>query len=315
MTGDFVLKPADIALPRGAFAGGGRDVLWYGNQPICAFTRGKYRPCLHPVWTPAGHVVTAEQPADHPHHRGIWCASDHVGLLMEGPDGIERYDYCFYVDDIFQGRAPGRIEQTGLHIAEQSQNMAVIEQELAWIGPPEWGAVSGRHVLCERRWTAITRTDEALILDISCEVSPAGDVAVTLGPTRHAWFNARVADSIAIDPASAPSSETGARGADNIASRDTARVDYSGTVGGKAQAGVTVIPTQAKGSAWFVADWGVITVGNLRDRAQEIEPGSHVRFSCRIVAHDGPTPKATAWDGITFVAPEDILNRKTGDHA
>ncbi len=313
MRARFALTPVDIPLPRGAFAGGGRDILRHGNTPLCAFTRGKLRPCLHPVWTPAGHVVTAEQPADHPHHRGIWCASDHVGLLMQGPDGIERYDYGFYVDEVFQGRAPGHIRQSDINLVAESDDCALVAQSLEWIGPTEWGASGGRHVLAEQRWTAVSLTKTALILDITSEVSPASDIPVVLGPTRHAWFNARLADGIALSLTAVPRDDQGRRGAAMIPARDTAWVDYSGPVGG-GEAGITVMPIDPEDSAWFVADWGVITVGHIRDQAQTLQPGERARFSCRIVAHDGAMPDPNTLAKVAFVTPEDNALTENGDH-
>lgn len=313
MSARFTLSPLDIPLPGGAFVGGGRDVLRHGDTRLCAFTRGSFRPCLHPVWTPAGQVVTAEQPADHPHHRGIWCASDHVGLLMQGPDGIERYEYCFYVDDVFQGRAPGQIRQTGLDLVAQSDRSALVAQRLDWVGPAEWGARDGRKVLRERRWTAVTRMDRVLILDITSEVTPGVDIAVAIGPTRHAWFNARLADGITIDPDTTPVNDQGRRGADAIPARGSEWVDYSGSVGGGAQAGITVRPANPQGSAWFVADWGVITVGHVRDQAVTLRPGDTTRFCCRFVAHDGATPGIHSLDKQPFVAPEDMAFTQEGD--
>lgn len=306
MSARFTLSPLDIPLPRGAFVGGGRDVLRFGDRPLCAFTRGRFRPSLHPVWTPAGHVVTAEQPADHPHHRGIWCASDHVGLMMQGPDGIERHDYGFYVDEVFQGRAPGHIRQGRLDLVAQSDHSALVEQQLDWIGPAEWGAPEGRHVLHERRWTAVTCVQGALILDITSDVAPTSDIAVSIGPTRHAWFNARLADGIAIDPGSTPVNDQGQRGASAIPARDTTWVDYSGPVGNGADAGITVRPVEPRDCAWFVADWGVITVGHVRDRAISLLPGSHARFCCRMVAHDGGVVDAGSFAELPFVEPQHL---------
>jgi len=308
MTARFSLAPMDIPLPRGAFTGGGRDILRYGDSPVCAFTRGSFRPCLHPIWTPAGFVVTAEQPADHPHHRGIWCASDHVGLLMQGPDGVERYEYSFYVDDVFQGRAPGRIVQTGLALVAQHGQRALVEQRLDWIGPSEWGAPDGRHVLSERRWTGVTRTDAALILDITCQLTPCSDTLIAIGPTRHAWFNARLADSIAIDTTTAPTDDQARMGAEAIPTRGAAWVDYSGPVGGGFQAGITVLPQDPERCAWFVADWGVITVGQVRDRAVTLQPGETAQFSCRFIAHDRAGHDADAMTDIPFATPEVILS-------
>lgn len=303
MTDGFTLEPMDVALPRGAFTGGGRDVLRHKSRPVCAFTRATFRPGLHPVWTPKGHVVTAEQPADHPHHRGIWVASDHVALMIGGPDGTERYDYNFYVDTVFQGRAPGRIEQVSLHLAMQSDTRALIEQRLEWIGPVEWGACDGRAVLSERRWTAVSVLDDAFVLDVTSDVTSADNHFMVLGPTRHAWFNARVADAIALDPASAPIDDRGERGAAAIGPRGLAWVDYSGSVGGGDTAGITMIPDSHDANAWFVSDWGVMTVGRIREAGFEFSPGDKARFCCRYVAHDGDRPPDHALAGLAFLTP------------
>lgn len=260
-------------------------------------------------------MVTAEQPADHPHHRGIWCASDHIGLLMQGPDGIERYDYNFYVDDVFQGRAPGHIRQRDLSLVAQSDDRALVAQRLDWIGPAEWGAEGGRHVLTERRWTVVRLSETALILDITSEVAPAGDIPVTLGPTRHSWFNARLADGIALSPDSAPTDDQGRRGAVLIPTRGTEWVNFSGPVGGGGEAGLTVLPTVPKDSAWFVADWGVITVGHVRDQSITLNPGETVRFSCRVLAHDGATSDRDSMAKVPFVTPEDVALAGNGDRA
>ncbi len=304
MTAGFTLDPMDVALPAGAFPGGGRDVLRHRGTPVCAFTRGRFRPSLHPVWTPAGFVVTEEQPADHPHHRGIWCASDHVGLLMQGPDGTERYDYCFYVDEVFQGRMPGQIRQTALCIAEQSDSCAVVVQDLDWVGPAEWGAPGGRLVLRERRTTAVSLVEDGFVFDMTSDIEPGSDVAVALGPTRHAWFNARVAVSIALDDTTAPHDDQGRHGASRIPIRGPAWVDYSGPVGGGACAGLTVVPTDPQDQAWFVSDWGVLTVGCIRDHPRTLQPGEMARFACRIVAHDGAEPHMQHLSGLPFVTSE-----------
>jgi len=246
--------------------------------------------------------VTAEQPADHPHHRGIWCASDHVALLHPGPDGTERYDYAFYVDEVFQGRAPGSIRQTSLTLSEQGRTTATVIQTLDWIGPREWGAPEGRPVLTERRLTSVRLTQSAFLFEILSEITPAADMAVALGPTRHAWFNARVADSIALSSAAAPIDDQGRRGAAAIPPHGPRWVDYAGPVGGSAQAGITVLPLTPAKQSWFVSDWGVLTAGPIRDEAIEIRAGAVARFACRFIAHDGPAP-----------APQDleILNDRT----
>jgi len=47
------------------------------------FQRGGY---LHPVFTPAGRVVTDDYPANHRHHHGIWFAWTKTGFEGRSPD-------------------------------------------------------------------------------------------------------------------------------------------------------------------------------------------------------------------------------------
>src|SRR5690606_17594130 len=101
-----------------------------------------------------------------------------------------------------------------------------------------------------------------------------GDFAMKLGPTRHAYFNVRVADSMIVANGGAITDDRGRSG--TAVSGDGALwVDFSGPVGGGRIAGITVIPRPAEGREpfWFVTDWGVATVGPFRTRGLELEPG------------------------------------------
>lgn len=284
--GGFTFGPAEVALPTGAFAGGGRHLLAHGGRPVAAFTDGAFRPCLHPVWTPSGVVVTAEKPADHPHHSGIWCAADHVGLMMQGPDAIERYDYNFYVDDVFQGRAPGRLVTTGIEFRQTASASGVGTQRIEWRGPREWAAPDGRLVLTETRRTHVTLAEAAHVFDIVSTLE-AGPLAVAVGPTRHAFFNARVADSIGLDRQSLPTDDRGKTGGEAIGKSGAALVSFVGPVGHDRSAGITVMPEESGSAGWFVADWGVITVGPVRRQPLSIAAGASASLACRFVAHDG----------------------------
>ena len=289
----FAFAPAEVALPKGAFAGGGRHVLRFDGRPVVAFTGGAFRPYLHPVWTPSGAVVTAEKPADHPHHCGIWCAADHVGLLMQGPDALERYDYNFYVDHVFQGRAPGHLVTTDIGFAPEGPGSGRCTERIEWRGPREWAAPEGRPVLTEARETVVTLQEHAHVFDILCELT-AGPVGVEIGPTRHAFFNARVADSIGLDVAARPADDCGREGGDEIGRSGAGRVDFTGPVGHGETAGITVLPDPEVAADWFVADWGVITVGPMRRTPLSVPAGETVRLACRFVAHDGAFDPALA---------------------
>jgi hypothetical protein len=192
-TGDrFALAADALSLPPGASARATRAVLSLGDRAVLAFTRGPYRPCLHPVLTPAGHCVTAERPADHPHHSGVWIAADRVAWRAAGGPG-EAHTYNFYVDDVFQGRAPGTIRETGIGYEDDGR----VVQDLDWRGPREWGAPDGRVVLGERRETRVAAVADGYLIDTVSVLRAVGG-SVELGPTRHAYFNVRVADVMSL---------------------------------------------------------------------------------------------------------------------
>ena len=253
----FHLDMAELDLPRGAYAGGNRHILSFGTRPVAAFTQGQFRPCIHPVWTPAGIVVTAESPVDHPHHGGIWCAADHVAGLHDGPDGTERYDYCFYVNEVFQGRAPGSIAMTSIELRDASPVQATICQQMQWLSPREWGARDCRVVMHETRTTMVRREDQAHIFDITCKLQ-AGDNPVEIGPTRHAWFNARVSDALALSSECLPVDDRGRNGAAAIGKSDVGWVDFCGDVGNGTIAGLATSaahPTPCGTGLWPTGEW------------------------------------------------------------
>ena len=287
----FHLDTASLELPRGAYAGGTRHVLSFGGKPIAAFTQGKFRPYIHPVWTPDGIVVTAEGPVDHPHHSGIWCAADHVASLHDGPDGIERYDYCFYVNEVFQGRAPGSIRMSGIQLQAASHDQPTIRQEMQWVSPREWGVPDGRIVMLETRTTTISCVDQAYVFDITSKLR-AGESPVEIGPTRHAYFNARVCDALALSDDCLPIDDRDRRGAAAIGKHDLGWVDFCGDVGKDTIAGLATIPPPKTMRDWFVADWGVASVGPFRHDKAHVAHDATLLLQCRFIAHDGPLQEA-----------------------
>jgi hypothetical protein len=283
--GGWTFEAVDLSLPKGAFAGGGRRILRREGRPVAGFTDGRFRPFLHPLWTPSGAVVTAEAPADHPHHAGLWLGADHVNALMPATGGPETYTYNFYVNDVFQGRAPGTIAVTGEAAAGEG-SAARIVQRLEWRGPREWGAPEGRTILSETRTTVVREAAAAVVIDIVCELS-APLAPVEIGPTRHAFFNVRVADSMSLSGGGGPLCSRGHCGATAVSGDGAAWVDFSGPVGHEAMAGVALMPAPDAGSWWFVADWGVMTASPVRAAPLAVDPGAPVRLCARAVIHDG----------------------------
>jgi hypothetical protein len=284
---DFVFASDEIALPKGAWAKTHRHRLRYGGHTLLALTQGEFRSYAHPLHTPAGFAVTAESPADHPHHSGLWIAADHVHALMPAAGGaVEEYTYNFYVSETFQGRAPGRILGTAIAGRPVGAGCEIV-QDLDWRGPPEWAAPAGRLVARERRTLAISPGPDRYRIDVLSEFT-AADLAVKLGPTRHAWFNARVADSMTVTSGGALRDDRGHRDGAAISGEGARWVDATGPVGGGRVAGITVIPRpDGRAPFWLATDWGVVSVGPFRAEALHLAPGETFRSHHTVLAHDG----------------------------
>lgn len=292
--GRFTLGEQAIALPRGAIARGHRRMLHRDGQPVLGLTQGRFRPCLYPLFTPAGFAVTQESPGDHPHHNSVWIGADHVHVRMPGPGSTpETCTYNFYVDETFQGRAPGRLVETGIAAAAHGSDGIALTQQIEWRGPAEWGAPDGRVVLRETRVLVVTPVPDGVVLDIESRLA-ATAWEVELGPTRHAYFNVRAAESLLHGLAVTDDHGDAALRLPWI--EGAAWVDLCGPVGGGAVAGIAVLPA-TPAAAWFVTDWGVATVGHWRDSGARVAPGESLAQRCRFVVHDGPAPRhaLAAW--------------------
>ena len=109
MPSNFTVQYDAVDLPKGATAQARRlKVAWRG-RPIAAFSQSAHRTYVYPVFTPAGVPVTGEMPIDHPHHNSLTVGADHFNCHFQyAGDRVEDGTYNFYINDIFQGRAPGR---------------------------------------------------------------------------------------------------------------------------------------------------------------------------------------------------------------
>ena len=295
----FRFSRETLDLPPGAFAQGRRSILSHESAPVAGFTQGTYRTYLHPLFSPDGVVVTSESPADHPHHHGVWVAADHVTVDLGVPVGhSDVATYNFYVNDTFQGRAPGRIREVAIEHSEIDEQQIRIDQKLEWRGPAEWSNPAGRLVLKERRATTVTLTGEAVVADISSRLT-ALIHAVTLGPTRHALFGIRLSETLSFGGSGKLIASDGARGADGVSGGQANWIDYSGPAGHGQRAGVAVLPSPNNSWApWFATDWGTIALNPVGSTGLVIQPQESVDHAVRILAHDGlgPAALASAWE-------------------
>lgn len=293
---DFVFESDAITLPRGAWAKTHRHRLRWQGRTVLALTQGAFRSYAYPLCTPAGFCVTSETPADHPHHASLWIGSDHVHSLMPAANGsIEEYTYNFYVNETFQGRAPGCILQASVAGRALDADRFEIVQELEWRGPVEWAADPGRLIARETRTVTATVGERRHRIEVASRLT-GGDFALKLGPTRHAYFNVRVADSMIVANGGAIVDDRDRRGGAGVSGEGARWVDFSGPVGAGHVAGTTVIahPVEGREPFWFVADWGVVTIGLFRVKGLDLEPGQTFDSAYTVLVHDGPPDIAEA---------------------
>jgi hypothetical protein len=280
----FGLRREDIELPQGAWAAGERTLVCWQGKPVLGLTPGAFRPYLFPVYTPAGFAVTSESPADHPHHHSIWVGADHVNLHVPAVQRTEVYSYNFYVNDVFQGRAPGRILEVHCDGQAEGERMQVTQQ-LQWRGPREWGAPEGRHVLTETRLTRVRHLPQhhgfqlEIISSLTAPTHP-----VSIGPTRHAWFNARVCAGMSPlhgGESRCLQTSTGAT--------KPAWYACTGTVGGGHVATLAMGPwPAASANDWYVSPWGVMTANPCLENALWVGPGgTPLTLGARFLVCDG----------------------------
>jgi len=246
------------------------------------------RSYLFPVLSPAGFAVTAESPADHPHHNSVWVGADHFNAHLAAANGrTEEATYNFYIDDVFQGRAPGRVLETDIGGEINGGDRFQVRQELEWRGPNEWGAPAGRILARETRTTRWGTNGDATTIDISSMLRPT-DQAITIGPTRHAWFGVRVAESMNVNEGGRLVDADGRAGGAQVTGETAPWIDLSGSVGGDHSAGIAIFPDPRQDwDAWFASDWGTVAINPFLEEGCDVAAGEDINYAMRLLVHDG----------------------------
>jgi hypothetical protein len=294
MTDAYTFTEDTVALPTGAWAATHRRTLRRNGQPVLALSQSRHRAYVYPLFTPKGYAVTSEHPADHPHHNSFWIAADHLYCRMPVTHGkgYEDYTYNLYLNETFQGRAPGRIVETDCEAKPDGDAFRIV-QTLDWCGPIEWAAPNGRLAARETRTLRIGASGSAHVIDVESRLA-AVDWDFTLGPTRHAYFNVRIADSMIAALGGVVQDDRGRIGGEAVSGTEARWVDFSGPAGGGHTAGIAVFPDPRDHAdlSWFVADWGVVTVGPFRLNGRLVRRGEQLLARYRVLIHDGDAAAA-----------------------
>ncbi|HPA19606.1 MAG TPA: PmoA family protein [Verrucomicrobiae bacterium] len=281
-------------------ADGDRIKVSAGDRPLTAYdpavkTMEKIWPVLHPLYGPAGAMLTRAFPLDgppgdtkdHPHHQSVWTAHGDVNginfwALKEG-HGLVHQRECK------QSCAPaaGRISAA-----------------------LDWCDASGKKVLEEQRTITFWATPEtARIIDFDATFrATEGDVK--FGDTKEGGLlSVRLADSMRekqtgnAPPGKIITSE-GAIGEKDAWGKSAAWCDYSGPVG-NATAGVTLLAhpeNSVHPMHWHVRAYGLMTANPFGlsefakdktiDGSRTLKKGESWRMRFRLIAHAGGADEA-----------------------
>lgn len=265
------------------------DVTWTDEDVTVAGLwsyawAARRRPFLHPVRTPAGHVLTIDAPDDHPWHHGLWFAIKYVDE-----------------DNFWEEMEPyGVVRHTGRPDVETGDDGTVrLTGDLRWIRPDRETVAIEEH----RSLTHVPIDDVSYAIDLDTTLVPTTDVRLdrtpftTWGGYGGFTFRGRP-DLVDTRLLLADGSEHG-----RLEGTPSDWLDISGTLepdGAAAPVGIAVydhpgnrrhpVPFYASTRHETYGDGGWSNFANaafLWDEPMDVAAGEEVRFRHRAVVHDG----------------------------
>jgi hypothetical protein len=240
------------------------------------FDKSQMKPYFSPVRAADSAIVSRplENPVDHPHHKGIWCAVDEV-------NGIK-----FWAEQ-------GKIENQSVELVPAIGNPARLHLVNHWLDK------DGKPLIVERTEYKIF-ANRLIAADFQFT---AADNPVTFEDTKEGLFGIRVADSLRGNSGGRIVNAEGSQGESECWGRESKWVDYFGEVGGKTY-GVTLIdnPQNFRKSRFHVRNYGLFTLspfgqsaytnGKLPADPLVLEPGKSIRLRYGLAIHAGDTAEA-----------------------
>jgi len=238
--------------------------------------KNQAKPYFFPVRAAGGANVARklENPEDHPHHKGIWCAIDEV-------NGIKYW------------AEQGKIECAAVELVEAAGNPARLRLVNHWLDD------QGSPLLAEQVLVSIF-ANRLLIYDLSFT---ALDRPVTFGDTKEGMFGIRVADSLRGRAGGKILNAEGRQGEKECWGQESKWVDYSGQVEGRT-CGVAIfdLPENFRRSRFHVRDYGLFTLspfgqsaytnGQLPADPFTLMPEKTARLTYGLYVHDGDAETA-----------------------
>ena len=243
--------------------------------------------------------MTSENPVDHPHHNSVTVGADVFfvrlpALSPEVSELDEEATYNLYVNEVFQGRAPGRTWIVSQSAEELSDAHLRVVQGVEWQGPEEWGP--SWHEARARQGDAHHRhlpgRRAANVIDVRSQLRPT-EWDITIGPTRHAYFTVRLADTLSVARGGSVLDSEGHVGSGAVSGGNAAWVDMSWPAGHGRSAGIAVMPHPSDADLrWYVQDYGTMTLNPFLRTRGVLDRGDTLDLGIRLIVHDGDADEA-----------------------
>jgi hypothetical protein len=251
------------------------------------------KPHLHPVATPAGHVLTRVEPADHPWQRGLWFSIKFVdgdNFWEEGfdPWGVIRHD------------------------GEPDVTPTAVEGDVVWIRSDRTSVALRER----RRWTHIPIDGDAYAIDLDTTILAPEGAELDRSPFNGLWGgysgitlrgrNDWRGTTLLLDDGSL---------VERVAPQASRWCDLTGTVdtdGGPATVGLAILdhPGNLRHPALFYGsskapDYGdegwtnFLNPSLLWEGPERLAAGQELHLRYRCIVHDGPWDAGrleTAWE-------------------
>jgi len=244
----------------------------------------KRRPFLHPVRTPAGHVLTVDSPDDHPWHHGLWFAIKYVDD-----------------DNFWEEMAPYGVVR---HLArptitERTDGSITLTGDLHWTRPDRKTVA----IVEQRRLTHVPIGDDGYAIDLDTTLVPTSDVR--LDRTEFTTWGGYGGLTLRGRPDLTDTKLLLADGSvhDRLTGTPSEWLDISGTVdpdGANAPAGITLfdhpgnrrtpVPWYASTRNETYGDEGwsnFVNAAFLWDGPLHLAEGEELRVRHRTLIHDG----------------------------
>lgn len=258
------------------------DLISGGERWRYAYGARK-RPFVHPLRTPAGHVLTRNAPDDHPWHHGLWFTIKFVN----GENFWEEYD------------AYGVLRHTAAPKISHDGGRACVFGDLHWIRPDRETVV----VHERRSLTHVPLGDDAYAIDVDTTIVPQADVTLDRTPFTTWGGYSGLAFRGRGDFHDTRFLLSDGTSGDRVLGHPATWLDLSGVVGGDdggAPAGIAVLDATGNPShpvPWYgstradtYGDEGWSNFFNaafLWNGPIEVARHEPLRFRYRVIVHDG----------------------------